>query len=200
MNLLDRAKNIVLSPKKEWKVINTESTDIAELYKSYIIPLAAIGPVSSIVGLSFVGIGGFRVPIGSAITQAIISYALSLIAVFIVALIIDALAPTFSGRKNILQALKVATYSYTPAWLAGVFGLIPLLGILWLLAALYGLYVLYLGLPVLMEAPKGKALGYTVVVVVCAIVILVIIGLISSAFISAPAPEINFQLPQGIGQ
>lgn len=200
MNLLDRAKNIVLSPKKEWKVINTESTDIAELYKSYIIPLAAIGPVSSIIGLSFVGIRGFRVPIGSAITHAIISYALSLIAVFIVALIIDALAPTFSGRKNTIQALKVATYSYTPAWLAGVFVLIPWLGVLGLLAALYGLYVLYLGLPVLMEAPKGKALVYTVVVVVCTIVILVIIGLISSAFISAPTPEINIPLPQGIGK
>src|SRR5205814_1553924 len=46
---------------------------------------------------------------------------------------------------------------------------------------LYGLYLLYLGLPVLMGCPKDKALGYTVVTVLCAIVVGVVIGLVSTA-------------------
>ena len=34
-------------------------------------------------------------------------------------LIIDGLAPSFGGEKNPVQALKVAVYSWTAAWLAG---------------------------------------------------------------------------------
>ena len=43
-----------------------------------------------------------------------------------------------------------------------------MLGIL----GVYSLYLLYLGLPVLMKSPKEKALGYTLVVVLAAIVLL----------------------------
>jgi hypothetical protein len=72
-------------------------------------------------------------------------------------------------------------YSYTPAWIAGVLHIIPTLGLLIIFAALYGLYLLYLGLPVLMKCPQDKAAGYTVIVVVCAIVVAVIAGLVSTA-------------------
>jgi len=44
MGLVDRVKNILLQPNAEWAVINTELTNTATLYKTYIIPLAAIGP------------------------------------------------------------------------------------------------------------------------------------------------------------
>jgi hypothetical protein len=101
------------------------------------------------------------------------------------ALIIDALALTFSREKKQAQALKVAAYSYTPAWLAGILGLIPMLSLLGALAALYGLYLLYLGLPVLMKAPKEKAIGYTAVVVLCAIVLGVVFGVISGTVMGA---------------
>src|SRR5262249_4682007 len=89
----------------------------------------------------------------------------------VISVIINALAPTFGGQQNSSQALKVAVYAYTPAWVAGVLNIVPMLGLLGLLAALYGLYLLYLGLPRLMKCPQDKAIGYTVVVVVCAIVI-----------------------------
>jgi hypothetical protein len=104
---------------------------------------------------------------------------------FIVAFIINALAPTFSAEKNSAQALKVAVYSYTPAWVAGVLHIVPTLGVLALLAALYGLYLLYLGLPVLMKSPQDKAVGYTVVVVICAIVVSVVITAIGGAIVGA---------------
>src|ERR1019366_2975341 len=106
--------------------------------------------------------GTTRVSIVAGLSMALMSYVFALAAVFLVALLIDALAPTFGGEKNPLQALKLATFSYTPAWVAGVLHNIPALGVLVLLAGLYSLYVLYLGLPVLMKAPKEKAVGYTV--------------------------------------
>ncbi len=185
MNLVERVKRILVSPQAEWEVIDTEPTTPAELYTRYIIPLAAIGPISQIIGFSVFGFMGYRVPIGSALTYALATYILTLIGTYLLALIIDTLAPTFNGTRSLIQALKVAAYSSTAAWVAGIFALIPALSILSILG-LYSLYLLYLGLPTLMKSPKEKAVGYTVVVILAAIVIFVIIGTISRRFMMIP--------------
>ena len=182
--LFERAKNILLQPNVEWPVIAAEATPAAKLYTGYIAPLAAIGPIASIIGMSVVGIsvpflGTVRTPILSSALYAIVAFVLALVGVFVLALIINALAPTFSGEKNHAQALKVAAYSYTPAWLAGILGAVPMLSLLGIIAAIYGLYLLYLGIPILMKAPKEKAFGYTAVVVLCAIVLGVVVSAIS---------------------
>ncbi|MGA2463147.1 MAG: Yip1 family protein [Thermodesulfobacteriota bacterium] len=192
MNLSERVKGILLSPKQEWQTISKETTVIPELYKTYVVILAAIGPVASIIGMSLVGIsipfvGSFRVSIFTSISSAIVHYILTLVGVYVLALIIDALAPTFSGQKSLNQAFKVAAYSYTPGWVVGVVGIIPSLSPLMILG-LYGLYLLYLGLPVLMESPQEKSLGYTIAVIIAAVVIFMVIGFISRAFISYPTP------------
>jgi hypothetical protein len=192
MNVIDRVKKILLQPKQEWEVISGETTTASELYKNYIILLAAIGPVASIIGMSIIGIslpfmGTFRVPIITSISSAVVHYILSLIGVYILALIIDFLAPNFSGEKNINQALKLAAYSYTAGWIAAIFVIIPVLGILGILG-LYSLYLLYTGIPVLMKAPQEKSLGYTVAVFIAGIIIFVVIGWLPRAFISYPAP------------
>lgn len=192
MNIIERVKKIMLQPKPEWQIIAAETTTIAELYRGYIAPLAAIGPLASIIGMSVVGIstpliGTYRIPIGTAIAHAVVSYVLTLVGVYVLSLIINALASNFSGEKNSVQALKVAAYSSTAAWLAGIFTLIPVLAILGLLG-IYSLYLLCLGLPVLMKVPPEKALTYTVVVVISSIIIFFIIGAISNLFISLPSP------------
>lgn len=138
------------------------------------MPLAAIGPIAMLVGLSVVGVqvpfmGTTRLPFSSLLSQMLVSYVLGLAGVYVLALIINTLAPTFGGTSNLTQALKVAAYGATAAWVGGVFHLLPALGILGLLAALYTLYLLYLGLPVLMKSPPERSLGYTASVVIAAI-------------------------------
>lgn len=192
MNLSERVKRILLSPKQEWLTISGEPTSIPELYKTYIVILAAIGPVASLIGMSIVGIrvpfvGSFRVPFFTSLSSAIVQYVLTLVGVYVLAFIIDALAPTFSGEKNMNQAFKLAAYSYTPGWIIGIIWLIPPLSPLGILG-LYGLYLLYLGLPTLMKSPREKSTGYTVAVIVAAIIIFVVIGFISQVFVSYPAP------------
>jgi Yip1 domain len=185
MNLIERAKNICITPKTEWDVIGTETTETQQLMLGYVAPLAAIGAVAGFVGNSVIGhsnflIGSYRMPIAAGIGIAILGFVMAFIAVFVLSLIINALAPSFGGEKNSAQAMKVAVFSYTPAWIAGIFQLIPMLGILAILGALYALYLLYLGLPKLMKCPEDKAIGYTAVVVVCAIVLSVVIGLLTT--------------------
>jgi Yip1 domain len=190
MNLVDRVKQILMSPRTEWQVIDVEATTPAELYTRYIVPLAAIGPIAQVIGYSVFGIsvpfmGTYRVPIGSAITSALVTYVLSLAATYVLALIIDALAPTFNGQKSQIQALKVAAYSSTASWVAGIFHLIPGLRLLTILG-LYSLYLLYLGLPVLMKSPREKAMAYTAVVILAAIVLFMVIGVIAGRFMAVP--------------
>jgi hypothetical protein len=190
MDLVQRVKQILLSPRTEWQVIEAEPTTTTELYKTYIIPLAAIGPISQVIGYSVFGItvpfvGTYRVPIGSAISGALVAYVLTLAGTYVLALIIDGLAPTFNGQRSQIQALKVAAYSSTASWLAGIFALIPGLRLLAILGV-YSLYLLYLGLPIVMKSPRDKALGYTVVVIVAAIVLFMIIGVIAGRFLAVP--------------
>ena len=187
MALIERVKRILLTPKEEWQVIDTEPATPASLYTGYILPLAAIGPIAQVIGYSVFGVSflgtTYRTPIGSAITGAIVSYVLMLIGVYVLALVIDGLAPTFNGSRNQIQALKVATYSSTASWLAGIFTAVPGLRVLGILG-LYSLYLLYLGLPVLMKSPADKALGYTVVVIIAAIVLFMLVGLVAGRFIA----------------
>ena len=187
MNLADRVKRILLTPAEEWRVIDGETATVQGLYTGYIIPLAAIGPIAqavgySVFGMSFMGTT-YRTPPGSAITGAIVTFALTLVGVYVLALVIDFLAPNFNGTRNQLQALKVAAYSSTASWLAGIFALLPGLRVLTLLS-LYSLDLLYLGLPVRMKSPPEKAMGYTVVVVIAAIVLFMLVGMVAGVIVS----------------
>lgn len=194
--MIDRIKNILLTPKTEWPVIDAEPATEMGVFTSWVVPLAAIGPVCGLIGQQVFGYSAFgyswKPSLGFSISTAVTAYVLSLIGTFLVAKIIDALAPTFNGVKNPVAAMKVTAYSWTAAWLVGVVQLIPMLGILGI-AGLYSLYLLYIGLPVLMRAPQDKAVGYTVVACLCAIVMFVVIGFVTSAVTSAfvPAPSIG---------
>lgn len=189
MSLISRVQNILLRPKEEWGVIDAEPATVGGIYTSYVMILAAIGPICGLIGAQVVGISMFGVtykpPIVYSVGQAVIGYVMSLVVVYIAALIIDALAPSFGGTKDMVKAFKVAAYSSTAAWVAGVFTIIPMLGILVLIAALYGLYILYLGLPRLMRVPDDKGVGYTVVVVVVQIVLFFVVAFVVAALVGA---------------
>ena len=192
MNIVDRVKNILITPKTEWDVIAGESTPTQQLILNYVLPLAGIAAIAYFIGICLIGVsagflGSYRMPIAMGLGLAVWHLVGAVIGVFVLAFIIDALAPSFGGQKNMAQALKVAVYSYTPAWVAGILMIIPLLGFLVILASLYGLYLLYLGLPRLMKNPEDKTIGYTVVIVIAAIVVSVIIGIIGSAIAGTAA-------------
>lgn len=186
--LIARVKAILSTPKTEWPVIAAEPATVADLYKNYIVWLAAVPAVCQFIKGSFIGYGAFgihyRTPIGAGITGMIVSYALTLALVYVVALIVDALAPTFAGQKNQVQALKTVAYAWTASWVGGIGALIPWLGFLIMLAALvYGIYLLYLGLPATMKCPPDKAGGYTAVTIIIAVVLSWIIGLVVAGIV-----------------
>lgn len=190
-SLVDRARNIIMRPNLEWPVIDTEPSTIADIYRSYVVILAAIGPLATAIGqlvfgYRFLGIV-YRPSPTHVVADAIVRYLLSLAMVYVLALIIEALAPTFGGTKNRLAAFKVAAYGTTASWLAGIFAIIPALSFLALLG-LYSLYLYYTGLPVLMKVTADKAIGYVIAVIVAAVILFFIVGAITAAVVGAFAP------------
>ncbi|MEN5176480.1 Yip1 family protein [Brevundimonas diminuta] len=193
-SLVSRVKYILTRPKFEWPVIDAESASIKGLFTSYAVVLAAIPAVATIVGqIAF----GHRGLVGPLLGGAL-SYVLSLVSVYVLGLIIDALAPTFGGTKNPVKAMQIAVYSMTPMWVAGVLNIIPTLGWLAGLIGLYGFYLMYLGLPTLMKTSADKALGYTIVVVVAAIIlnaiVFAIVGAVIASFVIVGAGAAAFAL------
>jgi len=129
-------------------------------------------------------IGTFRVPLFAGLLAAVIAYLLSFVIVYAVAIIIDQLAPSFGGRKDFANALKVAVYCFTPFWVGGIFGLMAGTRFLAFVIALFGVYLLSLGLPRLMKSPPDRTVGYVAAVAGCAIAIVGVITLIEVAFVT----------------
>ncbi len=175
--LMERVKLILTSPVTEWNVIEAEQTSVKEIYTEYILILAVITPIAgfiktSIFGVSYPFLGTYRVGIGAGLGHMILSYLLSLVSIYLIALAIDRLAPTFGGSSDRIQALKTIAYALTAAWLAGILQIIPWIGFpLFLVGSLYSIYLLYLGLPTTMKCPREKSTGYTAATVVIAIVL-----------------------------
>jgi hypothetical protein len=182
--LVARARNVLLTPRQEWPLIAAESDTAAGLYMRYVMVLAAIPAIAGFLKSSLIGthiplVGTVRIGIVAGVSGMIVQYVISLTVVYLLALILNALAGTFSAQKDNMQALKSAAYASTAGWIAGGLVVVPYLG--WLLAlagGIYGIYLLYLGLPVTMKCPPEKAAGYTAITVVCAIVLNLVVGAI----------------------
>ncbi len=188
MNLVDRAKNILLSPNTEWEVIRSESPTTAELFTQYAVILAAIPAVAGfigyyLIGLSFGGFGTIRLGIGTSFFWAILTFILSLVSVYVLAWIIDALAPSFGSTKDFISSLKVAVYAYTAAWIAGIFQIIPSLSFLAALAGIYSFVLLYIGLKKVKLVPEDKLIGYFIITIIVSLVLYFIIGAIISSIV-----------------
>jgi len=182
MNLVERVKNILLQPKSEWAVIEREPGDAGYLFTNYICIVSAIPPVCSFIGGSIIGYGPFHLGIVTGLVHAIVIYVLGLVGVFVMAYIIDFLAGVFDGQKNLDNAMKVSAFAPTAAWVCGVFNLIPLLAVLGILG-LYSIYLLHTGIAALMKPPAGKAVVYTIAVVVVLIVVwFVVFGIVGAIF------------------
>jgi hypothetical protein len=189
MNLVDRIKNILLTPQTEWPKIAGEQSDVKSLYTSYIMVLAAIPAAVQILSVAVFAqfFGTFAMgSMAFGSIAAILGYVLGLAMVYVVALVADALAESFDGEKNFLQAFKLVTYSMTASWVGAIFGIIPILGwLLSFLASLYGIFIFYNGVTTMMKVPEAKAIGYTVVVIIAAIVVGAVIGTITGVVVMA---------------
>lgn len=177
--LFTRVRAILTAPAVTWDEIDQEPATLAGLYLTYVMPLAAIGPVAGFIGVMVFGNPkdgvAFRPPVLHALGAGVAAYLTTLLGVMMLAVVINAFAPPFGAQRNQVQALKVAAYSGTAGWLAGVAFIFPPFALLAFLAGIYSLYLLYLGLPKLMKPARGKTAAYVVLAVVATVLISLVV-------------------------
>lgn len=184
MNIVQRVKEILLTPKQAWPTIEAEQTDVTTLYTQYIMILALIPAVAEFIGISLMGVSTPEHPVSlfSGIFRMAASYVVSLAMFYAMALLADHLAPVFNGEKNQINALKLIAYSSTSVMVGGIFLLVPKFWILGTLTSAYSLYLLFLGVPVMMKSPQDRSLTYTAILLVGGLVTGAVLGLISAIF------------------
>jgi hypothetical protein len=201
MSIVQRAKNIILNPSDEWNVIASEPTTIGGLYTGYATPLALIPLVSTILFTGVLGISaadmmglgnGMPMDLMAISGMAAFSFILSLVTLFVMGTVVKLVSPSFNGTSDKVQAMKLMTYASTPSWVVALISWIPFLGALLSFAAIaYVVYLIYLGLHPVLGVPKEKVAGFTVVIILIYVVLVLIIsgivaGLLYSMFLGNP--------------
>jgi hypothetical protein len=190
MNAARRARAILADPVGEWAAIESESGDPAYVLSRYVTVLALIPALFSFIGACIVGVivpnaGLVRAPLVNGFLGAILGYVLSCAIMLILGILINLVAPLFGGRRDFDSAFKLAVYSFTPAWLAGIFLVLPGLQFL-TLTGLYGAYILWLGLPRLIKLPAQRSLGFATLIVVCAFALAYFTGMTQRMVFGTP--------------
>lgn len=174
MNLIERAKNILLTPKTEWPVIAGETDTLSSLLTSYVLPLAAIPAVASLLsGLVISSAIGTQL----AVTTAIIAYASAIISFVIVTYVVDFLAEKFKSEKDLNKSAQLVAYASTASWVAGILTIVPVIGALASLAGgIYAIYLMYLGVGSMKKTPEDQKVVYLVIIFVVLIAATILIG------------------------
>ena len=174
MNLIERAKNILISPKSEWAKVATESDSHSTVLKSYVLPLALIGPVCAFIGQSLIG----PQSIVYGIVWAVISLLFAIIGLYLIAGVFYMLAPSFSATHNFDKAFQLVAYAYTPTFIAGIFNLLPALSIIGTILGLYSLVLIFLGLKPVLNVADDKKIVYFIVGLLAYLVVAVLLGML----------------------
>ena len=192
MSLTKRITDILARPAQTWFEIRDEYASTGSLYSGYACILALIPAIAGFVGMAFIGVSvlgfSYQTPLVSTLVHAIFQYVLSLAGIYVVAMIVNTLAPHFNSKQNMTQATKLTVYSWTPSWVAGILMIIPKLAPLAALLSLYSLYLFYTGLPVLMDTPRERRIVYFIVILVVSVIVSILIGSIAGLFLPTRGP------------
>lgn len=182
MNIIERVKNIIVNPKKEWEVIDGESATMSSLLTGYVLPLAAVGAIAGFIGYAFIGIDvGFGIKMKGmnwGLYQGITTFIVTIVSFVVSSYVVDALANSFASEKNINKSAQLVAYGTTPGMIGAILGVFPMLAIIGSLFGLYGIYLWYLGLGPIKKTPEDKKIVYIIVCILVYIVLMVIVGMI----------------------
>ena len=190
MSLIERVKNIIVTPKTEWDKIATEEQSMSSVITSYVLPLTLVGAVAVFIGYGLIGVDtgflGIRMKgMNWGLYMAINKFITGILSVLLSAFVVDMLAPSFASEKNINKSTQLVAYAYTPAMVGAILGILPMLAIIGALFGLYGIYLWYLGLGPIKKTPEDKKVVYLVVSIIVLIVISFVVGLIMTKILAS---------------
>lgn len=167
--ILEHTFGIITQPKDEWQDIHDDLKSPFALLLNHTLILALIPAICWYIGTTQVGwsVGDgdpVRLTTESALTLAVLFYVGILAGVVILGAIINWMARTYGAESTLAKGIAVATYTATPLFLAGIFGLYPLIWldfIVGLVAMAASAYLLVSGVPIIMDIPKAQGLLFS---------------------------------------
>ncbi|MCK4505746.1 MAG: YIP1 family protein [Candidatus Aegiribacteria sp.] len=182
-SLIEKVKELLTKPAEFLVKAKDEQTTLKELIMGYVIFLAAIPAIGNFIGYAVIGRSIFghivRYPMKYALPHAILWYAASVALVIGVVFITQKLSTNFGGSGDIDVAARAIVYSYTPAWVAGVFYIIPALSVIAMIAGFYSLYLLWISTDKVLDIPENKRMTFMIVLVIAVILVGLLTGVIA---------------------
>ena len=190
--IVDRARDLLITPKKEWEIIDKETPNIGVILAGYVLPLLAIGALATFIGQGLIGqgrdlLGRTNTNVTAGLVGALLFVVFTVINIFIIAAATDALAQSFSSEKNWGKSFQMAAYSLTAMYLGSIFLIWPPLQIVSIICSLYCVYQLYTGIPIMKKTAVDKQVAYLAVIIIITVVCIILVGIIESKIIQ----EIN---------
>ena len=93
-SIANRVKGMIFDPRNTWQQVKSEQQQIREIYTGFLIPLAAVATIATIIKSSVLGTSipfvGMSVKLSfmSALTTGVISFAFQMISIYLLAAII----------------------------------------------------------------------------------------------------------------
>lgn len=184
--MLRRIYYLIVRPRAEWERIAAETTSVDALLRRYILPLAALAPIASTIGMRNFGrewdpVHGYLVPPEGIFAASATTYFATVASIFALAGIFMLLAPMFGCRRDFIRALKVATYGTVPVLLAGATLVLPVMAIVGVVGLCHSLYLLWLGADRVLHVPDGARAEFVGISLVLLALASVVAGAAASA-------------------
>jgi len=201
--LIARAKGVLTDPKGIWSEIKSESRGVGEIYKSYVIPLVLIGLLCGFIGMQIFGLGiagiSIRPPFLSSLWTQAIMFGVMLANLYIAAFVLSKMAPNFGGSGDFLLSFKLAAYSWTAAFIASIFGILPWLGFFAaLVGMIYVVYTFFQGITPMLAVPTEKRIPFCLVSLLINFVAIFAFNFLVMTIIPGTySPDMTIQTPEG---
>lgn len=186
MPTLRRIVYLIFRPTAEWDLIAEEKTTVDLLLRSYILPLALLAPIATIIGMETFDrdwdpVHGYLVPADRIFATGATTYFSIVGSILVLAAIFALIAPMFGGTRNYLAALKVATYGSIPVMLAGAALLLPVMAIVGLAGLCHTLFLFWTGVRRVLNVPRGAQAEFVAISVMLLTFVSVLAGAAASA-------------------
>ena len=186
METLRRIVYLIFRPTAEWDLIAREQTSVDALLRSYILPLALLAPIATVIGMKTFDrewdpAHGYLVPADQILAAGAATFFAIVGSIFVLAAIFAIIAPMFGATRDYLAALKVATYGAIPLMLAGATLLLPVMAIVGLVGLCHTLFLFWLGARRVLNVPAGAGTEFVGISLVVLTFLSVLVGAAASA-------------------
>lgn len=168
-----RIKDVIFHPGTEWAVIARESGSAVALCARYLLPLALLAPIATVIGMNVFDYSwdqnkGFRIPHENILAVGLGNYFFAVLTVLLIAAVFFGMTRLVDGHRDWMASLKVAVYGAIPLMLSGVVLFMPVNVVICLIAMMHTLALYHSGVQTVMKVKQTEAamfVGVSMVIV-----------------------------------